>query len=70
MWRWTPTGSAPAPAAGAVSLSTAGLAAGISISVLLNIATLAFAVLLWRAGRAPTYGKATEAAVGDAYAHL
>lgn len=71
MWRWTPIGSAPAPEPGAVTLSTAGLAAGISISVLLNVATLAFAVLLWRGSQPRSFSaKATEEAVGAAYAQM
>ena len=70
LYRWTPMGSLPAPTQETISFSTAGLAAGVSLSVILNVASLAFVVIMWRASRRDYSAAATAESVGAAYAHL
>ena len=46
LYQWTPL-SAPPPSE-TISFSTAGLATGVSLSILLNIACLAFGIVVWK----------------------
>lgn len=65
-WRFVPTGGAPPPAAETFIFSSQGTAAGLAISILLNIATLSLTVLMWRRAGSPSF-KATTQAMGPTY---
>jgi len=71
LWRWTPGGAAPAPSpTTSIVFQDAGLAAGLSISILVNMASLAFIVMVWRRAGGVVSMKATAASVGPVYEHL
>lgn len=68
LWVMEPTGSTNSNSGNTISISTAGLGAGVALAVLISAATLVFTILMWRAGRAAA--AAQVGAVGEVYDRL